>query len=205
MDEHDEEEEGGESDVTQSASGVIGDDEDGINDEESEVSEEEGNLDMEEDGSNSDSDSDSAPSLTFHDTHPDHTHPDHTVRSTSTPIQDPNEGIEETGDNAPTVQLPPGLIELPHSPPPGPSGLKRKKGGDVNGSQGDDGKGKGKMPLWVDEADENVQVDMESDKRMRKLARGKQGDQTNIPGKELEKRLREQYVVLFLSFLLQTC
>ena len=56
-------------------------------------------------------------------------------------------------------------------------------------------KGKEKEPLWYDTADELVNIDLNGERRMRKLARGKSGD-SRVGGKEYEKRLREQYVWL---------
>ena len=54
-------------------------------------------------------------------------------------------------------------------------------------------KGKEREALWTDPADEVVSVDLLKDKRMRKLARGKNGDADGVvTGVELSKRLREQ-------------
>jgi hypothetical protein len=49
-----------------------------------------------------------------------------------------------------------------------------------------------KQALWVDEADERINVDMEEDKRLRKLVRGDVEGGKDISGKELEKKLRAQ-------------
>lgn len=62
-------------------------------------------------------------------------------------------------------------------------------------------KGKAKAPLWTDPADEAARVDMEGDRRMRKLARGQRGQKGvgadgKVDGKELQRRLREQCVFL---------
>ncbi|RXK39981.1 hypothetical protein M231_02776 [Tremella mesenterica] len=53
---------------------------------------------------------------------------------------------------------------------------------------------KRKKKLWRDPADDAILVDLDSDKRLRKLGRGKGGGKVN--GVELERRLRQQYEAL---------
>ncbi|ORX39627.1 WD40-repeat-containing domain protein [Kockovaella imperatae] len=50
-----------------------------------------------------------------------------------------------------------------------------------------------RQALWVDPADEMISVDLIKDRRMRKMARGKAGEEGVVDGRELEKRLREQF------------
>jgi hypothetical protein len=49
-----------------------------------------------------------------------------------------------------------------------------------------------KQSLWHDPADDSISVNMADDKRLRKLARGKEGQSSRVQGKELEKKLRGQ-------------
>ena len=49
-----------------------------------------------------------------------------------------------------------------------------------------------KKALWHDPADELVSVTLADDKRLRKLARGKEGQDSKVQGKDLEKKLRGQ-------------
>ncbi len=51
-----------------------------------------------------------------------------------------------------------------------------------------------KQALWQDPSDEQVSVRLSDDKRLRKLARGKEGEDSDVRGKELETKLRAQYV-----------
>ncbi len=83
---------------------------------------------------------------------------------------------DEEDSDRPSISLPDDLIDLRSAFP----SLRTRKG-------------KEKASLWRDPADELVNVDLNGERRMRKLARGKGGD-TKVGGKELEKRLREQYV-----------
>jgi U3 small nucleolar RNA-associated protein 18 len=86
-----------------------------------------------------------------------------------------NEGeYEETGANAPKITVPKGVVDFDEE--------------EING------KGKGKA-VWHDAADERVNVDMEKDNRLKKLARGKKGGV--VDGAELQKRLKQQYVHFF--------
>jgi hypothetical protein len=88
-----------------------------------------------------------------------------------------NEGeYEETGANAPKITVPKGVVDFDEE--------------EING------KGKGKA-VWHDAADERVNVDMEKDNRLKKLARGKKGGV--VDGAELQKRLKQQYVHSSLS------
>jgi U3 small nucleolar RNA-associated protein 18 len=57
------------------------------------------------------------------------------------------------------------------------------------------GKGKGKA-VWQDPSDELLSVDMEGDRRLKKLARGK-GKKGVVNGQELQLKLKEQYVFSF--------
>jgi len=82
---------------------------------------------------------------------------------------------EETGANAPRITVPKGVVDFEDEK---------------------DIKGKGKA-IWHDSADERINVDMEKDNRMKKLARGKKGG--NVDGAELQKRLKQQYVHLSIS------
>ena len=82
-------------------------------------------------------------------------------------------------DEQPIIILPEDLIE-PRSISPGTQSSR---------------KGKEKESLWFDPADELVNIDLNGERRMRKLARGKNGN-SKVGGKEFEKRLREQYVRL---------
>jgi hypothetical protein len=77
---------------------------------------------------------------------------------------------EETGANAPRITIPDGVVDYDDEK---------------------DVKGKGKA-VWHDSADERINVDMEQDKRLKKLARGKKG--SLVDGAELQKRLKQQYV-----------
>jgi hypothetical protein len=52
-------------------------------------------------------------------------------------------------------------------------------------------KGKSRACVWSDPADGAINVNLENDKRLRKLARGK-GKGAEVTGSELEERLREQ-------------
>lgn len=55
-----------------------------------------------------------------------------------------------------------------------------------------------KQQLWHDAADDTVSVSLKSSRRMRKLARGKEGvDRVN--GSELQSKLREQYVAALIA------
>jgi len=78
---------------------------------------------------------------------------------------------QETGANAPKITVPNGVVDFDEE--------------EING------KGKGKA-VWHDAADERVNVDMEKDNRLKKLARGKKGGL--VDGAELQKRLKRQYV-----------
>ncbi len=49
-----------------------------------------------------------------------------------------------------------------------------------------------KRALWHDPADEMVSVTLANDKRLRKLARGKEGEASKVQAKDLEKKLRGQ-------------
>jgi U3 small nucleolar RNA-associated protein 18 len=49
-----------------------------------------------------------------------------------------------------------------------------------------------KKALWHDPADELVSVTLADDKRLRKLARGKEAQDSKVQGKDLEKKLRGQ-------------
>lgn len=51
-----------------------------------------------------------------------------------------------------------------------------------------------RQQLWHDPADDNVSVSLKSSKRMRKLARGKGGEDT-VNGNDLQAKLREQCVL----------
>ena len=83
-----------------------------------------------------------------------------------------NEGeYQETGANAPKITVPNGVVDFDEE--------------EING------KGKGKA-VWHDAADERINVDMEKDNRLKKLARGKKGGL--VDGAELQKRLKQQYV-----------
>jgi U3 small nucleolar RNA-associated protein 18 len=99
-------------------------------------------------------------------------------RSDSAPefdVASENEGeYEETGANAPKITVPNGVVDFDEE--------------EING------KGKGKA-VWHDAADERVNVDMEKDNRLKKLARGKKGGV--VDGAELQKRLKQQYVPPF--------
>ena len=79
---------------------------------------------------------------------------------------------EETGANAPRITVPKGVVDFEDEK---------------------DIKGKGKA-IWHDSADERINVDMEKDNRMKKLARGKKGGV--VDGAELQKRLKQQYVLV---------
>ncbi len=81
---------------------------------------------------------------------------------------------DEDDAERPSISLPDDLINL-RSPSPSRPSRKAKE----------------KEPLWRDPADELVNIDLNGERRMRKLARGKGGD-GKVGGKELEKRLRQQ-------------
>lgn len=49
--------------------------------------------------------------------------------------------------------------------------------------------------LWHDPADNAVSVSLQSNKRLRKLARGR-GEEDQVSGNDLSRKLREQYVLL---------
>jgi U3 small nucleolar RNA-associated protein 18 len=98
-------------------------------------------------------------------------------------IASENEGeYEETGANAPKITVPKGVVDYDEE--------------EING------KGKGKA-VWHDAADERVNVDMEKDNRLKKLARGKKGGV--VDGAELQKRLKQQYVHPSLSRSYRDC
>lgn len=85
-------------------------------------------------------------------------------------VESESEGqYEETGANAPRITIPNGVVDFDEE--------------EING------KGKGKA-IWHDSADERVNVDMEKDNRLKKLARGKKGGV--VDGAELQKRLKQQ-------------
>lgn len=79
----------------------------------------------------------------------------------------------ETGPNAPQIDVPAGVIDLP----------VKEEQVDVKGK---------KRAIWHDPSDDVISVDLESDNRLKKLARGTKG--TTVNGEELMKRLRKQYV-----------
>jgi U3 small nucleolar RNA-associated protein 18 len=121
---------------------------------------------------------------------------------------DYEEGYEEDGPNAPSIFVPPNVVDIPSRPRARASSSASASSSGSSGSE-DDGravnknknkskskgkatsKPKGKQPLWLDPADQLISVDLENDKRLRKLARGVNG--STVKGKELEKRLRQQY------------
>ena len=78
----------------------------------------------------------------------------------------------ESGPQAPQIEVPAGVIDLPPSDEVDHKGKKRA--------------------IWHDPSDDLVSVDLENDNRLKKLARGKKG--TIVNGEELMKRLRKQYV-----------
>lgn len=81
----------------------------------------------------------------------------------------------ESGPNAPRIEVPAGVYDLPQN-----EDEEERKSGD---------KGKGKA-VWHDPSDDLISVDLEKDNRLKKLARGKKGSTVN--GLELMKRLRKQ-------------
>jgi U3 small nucleolar RNA-associated protein 18 len=50
-----------------------------------------------------------------------------------------------------------------------------------------------KASLWHDPSDNQIDITMSDDKRLRKLVRGKEGPETRVDGKGLENKLREQF------------
>lgn len=82
----------------------------------------------------------------------------------------------ETGPNAPQIEVPAGVVDLP---PSTDEGTDHKA--NANGK---------KRAIWHDPSDDLISVDLESDNRLKKLARGKKG--TTVNGEELMKRLRKQ-------------
>lgn len=93
------------------------------------------------------------------------------------------QGYEEDGPNAPSIYVPPEVVDIPNR-----SDL----------ADGDEGnahtQGKQRKAIWHDPADDLVTVNLEDDRRLRKLARGVNG--SVVKGKEFQKRLRQQFEAL---------
>jgi hypothetical protein len=139
---------------------------------EEEETDEDEEGDEDDEGDESNASSSSAPSISAFDLDP--TADPTSFEPLDAPFGQTAEGTdtEATANtrDQPTITLPPDLYDGP-----------------ISGTAGK----KGKPPLWVDQADQAVRVDLEEERRLRKLARGKQGA-TKVSGVELEKRLREQ-------------
>jgi hypothetical protein len=118
--------------------------------------------------SGSDASSSSAPSITAFDTGAD---PSLAFMAEDIPFGSEGEEVAEDKRSRPTITLPPDIYDGPETKTSG-----RKKG---------------KAAVWSDPADAVLRVDLEEEKRLKKLARGKEGS-TKVSGVELEKRLREQ-------------
>lgn len=83
-------------------------------------------------------------------------------------------GYEESGPNAPRISIPDGVV-------------------DIKDDDGDEDIKGTTSAVWHDPSDERITVDMEGDKRLKKLARGK-GKKAVVNGQELQRKLKEQYV-----------
>lgn len=118
--------------------------------------------------SGSDASSSSAPSITAFDTGTD---PSLAFMAEDIPFGSEGEEVAEDKRSRPTITLPPDIYDGPEAVTTG-----RKKG---------------KNAVWSDPADAVLRVDLEEEKRLKKLARGKEGS-TKVSGVELEKRLRVQ-------------
>lgn len=112
--------------------------------------------------------SSSAPSITAFDTGAD---PSLAFMAEDIPFGSEGEEVAEDRRSRPTITLPPDIYDGPET-----TGGKGKKN---------------KTAVWSDPADTVLRVDLEDEKRLKKLARGKEGS-TKVSGVELEKRLREQ-------------
>lgn len=88
-------------------------------------------------------------------------------------------GYEESGPNAPRISIPDGVV-------------------DIKDDDGDEELKGTRRAVWHDPSDERITVNMEGDKRLKKLARGK-GKKSVVNGQELQRKLKEQYVLSFAS------
>lgn len=175
------------------------DDDDDDDDEEDEDDDEDESEDEDDSDADSDTSSDSGLSITaFDNTPPGSPKASKSKKGKnaqqvemSFPAFDPEGeadgpmGIEHHPSDplAPNISVPSNIYSEPHA----------SSSRSAHASAGADAsrKGKGRQAIWQDESDRAIVVDAEKDRRLKKVARGKEGG-SHLTGEELELRLREQ-------------
>ena len=147
---------------------------------------EEGQEDESASVASSSSSRSSVPSMTFNDDGP-------------RPLDGEDAPLPDAHDpKPPKITFPDGIRQSPE-PPEASSSRSSDLGSEdedpqarMNGHR-QSKKGKERAALWTDPADDLIMVDLDENRRLRKLGRGKsKGNGGMISGKVLEQRLREQ-------------